>query len=99
MALASDRSRGIPCDFVRTRKANDGRNKSKKELASFQKSVKAGVQKELASMDKKRKATKGDIELHAFDAELKDFNYEDMDDLKIDSDDEGSESSRCFLCC
>jgi hypothetical protein len=73
-----------------TRKADDGRNQSKKELASFQKAVKAGVQKELASMDKKRKAAKGDIELHAFDAELKDFNYEDMDDLKIDSDDEVS---------
>jgi hypothetical protein len=73
-----------------TRKADDGRDKSKKDLASFQKAVKAGVQKELASMDKKRKAGKGsgDIDLHAFDAQLKDFNYGDMDDLKIDSEDD-----------
>ena len=41
-------------------------------------------------MDKKRKAGKGsgDIDLHAFDAQLKDFNYGDMDDLKIDSEDD-----------
>jgi hypothetical protein len=76
-----------------TRKADDGRDKSKKELASFQKAVKAGVQKELASIDKKRKSNKEDgeiIDLHAFDAQLKEFNYGDMDDLKIDSEDEMS---------
>ena len=72
------------------RKADDGRDKSKKELASFQKAVKAGVQKELASIDKKRKSNKedGEIDLHAFDAELKEFNYGDMDNLKIDDDDD-----------
>ncbi len=74
------------------RKADDGRDKSKKELASFQKAVKAGVQKELASIDKKRKSNKedGEMDLHAFDAQLKEFNYGDMDDLKIDSDDDMS---------
>ena len=74
------------------RKADDGRDKSKKELASFQKAVKAGVQKELASIDKKRKSNKedGELDLHAFDAQLKEFNYGDMDDLKIDSDDDMS---------
>jgi len=71
-----------------TRKADETNDKSKKDLAAFvKKAISKGVQKELASVDKKRKAS--DKEIHAFDMDdLKDFNYEDMDNLKIDSDDD-----------
>ena len=49
------------------------------------------VRKELNSIqDKKRKASDDDeAELAAIDVVLKDFNYQDMDDLRIDSEDEG----------
>ena len=58
-------------------------------MASFiKKSVAKGVQKELNSIDKKRKAKDDKLDLNAFDGDLKGFNYEDMDNLKIESDDE-----------
>ena len=76
-----------------TRKADEGSKKSKQELNAFmKKAIKAGVQKELKAVDtdkKKRKNTNED--LAAFDvddADLKEFNYADMDNLKIDTDDE-----------
>jgi hypothetical protein len=64
---------------------------SQKELATFvKKAVAAGI-KEGTSSAKKRKS---DMDLNAFevgmDADLKDFNYQDMDDLKIETDDEVS---------
>ncbi len=74
-----------------SRKAEEAKVGSKKELAAFiNKSIKQGVQKELASVEKKRKAT---AEMNAFDLDddaLKDFNYADLDDLRIDSSDEVS---------
>jgi len=67
-------------------------DKGSKELNAFvKKSIKEGVRKELNSIqDKKRKASDDDeAELAAIDVVLKDFNYQDMDDLRIDSEDEG----------
>ena len=72
-----------------SRKGSDENNKSKKELAAFvKKAIKSGVQKEIAAYDKKRKIKEpGELDLNAFE-DLKDFNYADMDNLKIDSDDD-----------
>ena len=71
------------------RKAKDSAKSTKKDLASFiKKSIAKGVQKELNSIDKKRKARNNELNLNAFDGDLKGFNYEDMDNLKIESDDE-----------
>ena len=70
------------------RKASEGQAKTKQELAAFiQKEVVKGIQKGkqcLAAYDKKRKADSDSEsdDLAAFD--LKDFNYEDMENLKID---------------
>ena len=76
-----------------SRKASESTNNNKKELAAFiKKQVKQGV-KELNSVDKKRKASSSDGEdgfafAKAFEGDLKGFNYEEMENLKIDSDDE-----------
>ena len=72
-----------------TRKDDD--KKVKTELAAFvKKEIKKGIQKgvkDLAAFDKKRKADDdSSVDLNAID--LKDFNYDDMDNLKIDSDDD-----------
>ena len=71
---------------------SDDKGKSDKELnALVKKAVKAGVKKELnAISEKKRKATSSDDDLGALDVDLKDFNYDEMDNLKIDSDDDFS---------
>jgi hypothetical protein len=68
-----------------SRKPDD---KSNKELNAFvKKSIKEGVRKELnALQEKKRKASSDEEELAAIDVMLKEFNYKDMDNLKIDSD-------------
>ena len=72
------------------RKASDNKNKAKNDLAAFvQKEVAKGVKASLAaSASKKRKSDSesSDEDLNMFD--LKDFNYEDMENLKIDSDDD-----------
>ena len=73
------------------RKSNDSSDKTKKDLAVLiKKQVKAGVQKELNALQKKRKSNDSDDEfdLKAFDKKLDGFNYSDMDNLKIDSDDD-----------
>ena len=63
--------------------------------AFIQKEIKKGIQKgvkELAAYEKKRKSDEdSDDDLNAFlgKNDLEDFNYSDMDNLKIDSDDEG----------
>lgn len=73
-----------------SRKGSEGSNQSKKELAHFvQKAVADGIKQHVAN-DKKRKGNKPEMDLNAFDADLKDFNYQDMDDLKIETDDEVS---------
>ena len=79
-----------------TRKADESTKSSKKDLAAFIKTAVAkGVKQELNSVDKKRKAKDDDLDLHAFDEDLKGFNYEDMDNLKIDSDDESTGEVSC----
>ena len=72
-----------------TRKAAESSKESKKDLAAFiRKEIKKGVKKDLKAISKKRKSDSDDsdssIDIHAFD--LKDFNYEDMENLKIDDD-------------
>ena len=72
-------------------RASEATQNSKKDLAAFiQKEINKGVQKELNSAEKKRKAS---FDLKAFDEELKDFNYKDMEELDIDLDDDGSASA------
>ena len=73
------------------RKASENKSKAKLDLAAFIKqAVKKGAKNSLkAQTTKKRKEAseaESDDDLNAFDP--KDFNYEDMDNLKIDSDDE-----------
>lgn len=74
-----------------TRKADEQRNKSKKELQAF---MKKAVKKELNALSKKRKSEeKSDDEDEASvnnieEVDLSGFNYTDMDNLKIESDDE-----------
>ena len=74
------------------RKAEEGEKKAKNDLAAFiKKEISKGVKKSLEGQkSKKRKAIESDSDddLKAFDP--KDFNYEDMANLKIDSDDEVS---------
>ena len=68
------------------RKADTENDKSKKELAAFvEKQVKAGVKKAFAAKNK-RKAEEGELDLNALEEELEDFNYNDMDNLRIDDD-------------
>ena len=79
-----------------TRKSDDSTNKSKKELATFiKKAVASGVKKELHSVDKKRKAKDDEFDLNAFDEDLAGFNYSEMDNLKIESDDESEGEVSC----
>ena len=68
-------------------------SQDKSDLAAFiSKEVAKGIKKshkDLAAMQKKRKSAKRDssdseCDLNAFD--LKDFNYEDMENLNIDDD-------------
>ena len=70
-----------------SRKAQDSEKSTKSDLAAFVKKEVKKTAKQFAA--KKRKSSdESDDDLAAFD--LKDFNYDDMDNLKIDSDDEFS---------
>ena len=62
---------------------------SQKELATFVKKAVAEGIKESANNQKKRKSA-NDLNAFELDTDLKDFNYADMDNLKIDTDDEVS---------
>ena len=69
-------------------KASEATQSSKKDLAAFiQKEITKGVQKELNSTEKKHKAS---FDLKALDKELKEFNYKDMEELNIESNNDGS---------
>ena len=75
------------------RKAAEAKASSSKEIATFiKKAIAKGVAKELNAAERKRKADDSSSdeegELHCMD--LKDFNYEDMENLKIDSEDDVS---------
>jgi hypothetical protein len=68
------------------RKTDDPEKKevAKKELnAHMKKHIRQHVKKELAAFHKKRS---GDNDLNMLDVPLQDFNYEDMANMKIDSD-------------
>jgi hypothetical protein len=72
-----------------TKKAEHGKDKSKKELAALTRKM---VREELNAADKKRKSDKKDDEsvgsVNQIDeVDLAMFNYTDMDNLKIDTDD------------
>ena len=78
-----------------SRKADDGKRESKKELnAIVKKAIATGVRKELNSIQAKRKtddSSDEDGELYMLEAfDLKDFNYADMENLKIKTEDEVS---------
>ena len=86
-----DQGKGKSSNKTWKREADDGRKKSQKELNAFvKKSIKDGVKKGLNAMskDKKRKISVEE-ELNLVDMQLKEFNYSDMENLKIDSDDDG----------
>ena len=88
----NDKSYGKSKNKTWSRKAEEAKSASKNDLAVFiRKEVKKGVKKDLKAMSKKRKSEDSDSdgEIHMFD--LKDFNYEDMENLKIDDDEEVSD--------
>ena len=75
-----------------SRQSEDSKKKGQRELAAF---IKKSVQKELNSFSaNKRKADESDDDesvksVHMAEGqELAAFNYGDLDDLKIDSDDD-----------
>ena len=68
----------------RDRKSDSAKKDTKKDLAAF---IAKTVRKELHAFSKKRKNDDmSEGELDQFD--LSNFNYKDMDNLKIDSDDD-----------
>ena len=74
-----------------SRKADDAKKASKKELAAFvKKAVAAKVKKELNAIDsKKRKSDDDSFDLNAIEQELKGFNYEEeLEKLSLNTDDE-----------
>jgi hypothetical protein len=83
------------------RDAEQGTSSSKKELAAF---VRKQARKELNAFAKKRKALSSDDDeegsvgslhhLEAGEIDLATFNYSEMDDLKIESDDETVKSTK-----
>ena len=76
-----------------SRKADEAKKSSKKELAAFvKKAVADKVKKELNSIDKKRKSDDDSFDLNAFDGDLEGFNYKDMERLSIDDDSDGEVS-------
>jgi hypothetical protein len=75
------------------KKAQDNKQDSRKEMnAIVKKAIAKGVRKEMNAIAKasKRKAEDDDSseegELNALDLDLSDFNYEDMENLKIDDE-------------
>ena len=73
-----------------TRKSDDSVSASKKELAAFiKKQIKTSV-KELASVDKKRKADSDEegecLLLETLNGKLDGFNYDEMEKLSINDD-------------
>jgi hypothetical protein len=85
-----DSSKGTFSNKTWSRKAEEASSKSKKELAAFiNKQVAKGVAKktrELAAMDKKRKASDSDAEDGEVELDLEQFNYSDMENLQLDDD-------------
>lgn len=80
------------------RKTNEAKNKNKRDLAAFiQKTVKDKVRKELSAIDKNLSDESDDfdaeLDLNALDGDLKDFNYADMENLNIASDNEDKDES------
>jgi hypothetical protein len=83
------------------RDAEQGTSSSKKELAAF---VRKQARKELNAFAKKRKASSSDDDkegsvgslhhLEAGEIDLATFNYSEMDNLKIESDDETVKSTK-----
>lgn len=76
------------------RDADKSTNSSKKELAAF---VRKQARKELYAFANKRKASDDDDEkslnnVEEGEVDFSMFNFKDMDDLKIDSDDEAKDS-------
>ena len=89
---ASNKKKGNFSNKTWSRKADEAKEASKKDLAAFVKKQVKNQVKELASFDKKRKSSESsdeeeDGELMAFNADLAEFNYEDMEKLSIDEDD------------
>ena len=69
-----------------SRKAADSKAKTKSDLAAFiRKEVSKGVDKAVNS-NKRKASGESDDDLNAFD--LEEFNFKDMENLKIDSDDD-----------
>ena len=73
-----------------TRKAAESSNASKNDLKAFiRKEIQKGVKKDLKALGKKKRKSSDDSDSSDADGylfDLKDFNYEDMENLKIDDD-------------
>ena len=85
-----------------SRKADEAKKATKKELATFiQKTVAKSLRKELNVLSKKRKKDDDeesvnlveDLLNESSDDELKDFNYADLEGLNLDSDSDSDEVS------
>ena len=94
-ALKNSKSEGTNCsNKTWSRKAEEEKSKSKKELATLiAKAVNKGVKRQLASLDKKRKSDSDEEDgdcflLNTLTSNLDGFNYEDMEKLSVDDGDE-----------
>ena len=78
-----------------TRKADQGKTKTKSDLATFiGKEIAKGMKKSNhAASSKKRKNDSEEEDLHVFD--LEGFNYEDMDNLKIEDHVKNEDEASC----
>ena len=93
---SGDNSSGNYSNKTWTKKASDSSKKDQKELNALIKKTKKELNaltkkktKELNNISKKRKASEdGEFDLAALEAGLSGFNYEDMDNLKIASDED-----------
>ena len=71
-----------------SRKAEEAKSKSSKELAAF---VKKAVREEMNAVEKKRKPDSDDEEGELNAIDLSNFDYDLLDNLKIESDDSSVE--------
>jgi hypothetical protein len=87
-AKYADKAKSGSSNKTWTRKAEQGKSKTKSDLAAFiGKEIAKGIKKSSNDASKKKRKTDSDDEgedLHVFD--LEGFNYNDMDNLKIEDE-------------
>ncbi len=91
----ADKAKSSSGNKTWTRKADQGKTKTKSDLATYiGKEIAKGIKKSShAASSKKRKNDSDDEDLHLFD--LEGFNYEDMDNLKIEDHVKKEDEASC----